>query len=168
MLTANVVKSVTGFAAFAAMQALSLEANGEALLAGASSQTSDTLTPQLDRDPLVFEPLGLGPGSSDAKANSVVNVSQSGASNEIDVWQAEGVSFVSAQIVQSGEHMTAEVVQNGSGNQAKVEQVGEDNLLALAQSGLGNLLHAEQVGQGLSIEINQAGGSALIVKQWNY
>lgn len=168
MLTANVVKSVTGFAAFAAMQALSLEANGEALLTGASSQTSDPLTPQLDRDPLLFEPLGLGPDSSDAKANSVVNVSQSGASNEIDVWQAEGVSFVSAQIVQSGEHMTAQVVQNGSGNQAKIEQVGEDNLLALAQSGLGNLLQAEQVGQGLSIEINQAGGSALIVKQWNY
>ncbi|MDG1827423.1 MAG: curlin repeat-containing protein [Henriciella sp.] len=160
------MKSISGFAAFAAMHALCMEANGEAVSNLASSQDSAGLSQPLDGDPLVFEPLSLT--TNTAHAAPIVWVSQTGRSNKVDVSQSGETFAATASILQSGNHLTAHILQEGSESHIDIEQYGENNLLALTQSGVGNLLQAEQIGQGLSLEINQSGGSAVIVKQWNY
>ena len=166
MLAANVVKSISGFAAFAAMHALCMEANGEAVSNLASSQDSAGLSQPLDGDPLVFEPLSLT--TNTAHAAPIVRVSQAGRSNEVDLRQNGETFAATASILQSGKRLTARILQEGPDSHIDIEQSGEHNLLALTQSGGGNVLQAEQTGQGLSLEINQSGGSAIIVRQWNY
>ena len=166
MLAANVVKSMLGFAAFAAMHALRMEANGEVVTTPTSLQGSAGLSQPLDGEPLVFEPLNLTMNA--AHSAPIVRVSQAGRSNELDLRQSGETFAATASILQSGKRLTARILQEGPDSHIDIEQSGAHNLLALTQSGGGNLLQAEQTGQGLSLEINQSGGSAIIVRQWNY